>query len=74
MKIEMHEIPIREVVEGYTDDGEEGVSGYDGKLNIRPKYQREFVYAAKERALVMDTIRKNSPLTVMYWMVNDQGT
>ena len=28
---------------------EECVTGYNGKLNIRPKYQREFIYDDKKR-------------------------
>ena len=42
MKIELHEITIREIAKGYIDNAEEGVKGYGGLLNIRPKYQREF--------------------------------
>jgi hypothetical protein len=44
MKIELHEIPIRDIVKDYVDNQEEGVLGYVKKLNIRPPYQREFVY------------------------------
>ena len=44
MKIELKELTIREVSKNYVDNAEEGVLGYDGKLNIRPKYQREFVF------------------------------
>ena len=43
MKIELYEIAIKEIAEQYIDNQEEGVIGYNGKLNIRPKYQREFV-------------------------------
>ena len=74
MKIELHEIPIRAVVEGYVNNDEEGVLGYGGKLNIRPKYQREFVYDEKRRAAVIETIRKDFPLNVMYWIKNENGT
>lgn len=70
MKIELHEIPIREVVDQYIDNAEEGVWGYGGRLNIRPKFQREFVYDAKKRDAVIDTIVKNFPLNVMYWVKN----
>ena len=49
MKIEHHEISIREISDGYVNDEEEGVIGFKGKLNIRPKYQREFVYKDKQR-------------------------
>ena len=34
MKIELHEIPVRDVVAGYVDSAENGVVGYGGKLNI----------------------------------------
>ncbi|MCC6146772.1 MAG: DUF262 domain-containing protein [Anaerolineaceae bacterium] len=74
MKIELHELTVREVAENYVDNAEEGVSGYSGRLNIRPKYQREFVYDEKKRSAVMDTIRKSFPLNVMYWVKNEDGT
>jgi len=74
MKIELREITIKEVAENYVDNAEEGVIGYYGNLNIRPKYQREFVYDVKKRNAVIDTIRKGFPLNVMYWVVNDDGT
>lgn len=74
MKIELHEISVREVAENYMDNAEEGVLGYGGKLNIRPKYQREFVYDEKKRNAVLDTIRKAFPLNVMYWVKNEDGT
>ena len=74
MKIELNEISIREVAENYVDNAEDGVVGYNGKLNIRPKYQREFVYDEKQRNAVIDTIRKGFPLNVMYWVKNGDGT
>lgn len=74
MKIELHEITVREIAENYIDNNEEGVIGYNGKLNIRPKYQREFVYDEKKRNGVINTIRRNFPLNVMYWVKNDDGT
>ena len=51
MKIDLHRVPIRVVSTGYSDDGEGGVRGHDGKLNIRPPYQREFIYDDKKRRL-----------------------
>ncbi len=74
MKIELKEITIKEVSNKYLNDEEEGVVGYDGKLNIRPKYQREFVYKDKQRDAVIETIRKDFPLNVMYWVKNESGT
>jgi hypothetical protein len=74
MKIELKQIPIRDVIENYKNDDEEGVVGYKGKLNIRPKYQREFVYKDKQRNSVIETIRKDFPLNVMYWVKNKDGT
>lgn len=73
MKIELHTIPIREVITDYKDSAEEGVVAYGGKLDIRPKYQREFVYTGKQRDAVIDTIKNGFPLNVMYWVKTDQG-
>ena len=74
MNIALHEITVREVAAGYIDSAEEGVTGYGGKLNIRPKYQREFVYKEDKRNAVIDTIFKGFPLNVMYWALNEDGT
>lgn len=74
MKIDLHEITVREVAQNYVDNAEEGVVGFNGRLNIRPKYQREFVYDEKKRNAVIDTIRKNFPLNVIYWVKNGDGT
>ncbi|MCD8296541.1 MAG: hypothetical protein LUC88_03105 [Prevotella sp.] len=49
MKIELHTIPIKDLVEGFKDNDEEGVVGYGGRLNIRPAFQREFVYDDKQK-------------------------
>jgi len=74
MNIELREITVREVATGYVDSAEEGVTGYGGLLNIRPKYQREFVYKEDKRNAVIDTINKSFPLNVMYWVKNEDGT
>ena len=74
MKVELFPILIRDIVNGYIDNGENGVFGFGGKLNIRPKYQREFVYEDKQRNAVIETITKNFPLNVMYWAKNDDDT
>lgn len=73
MKIEPEKVSVGDLVKGYRDDGEGGVVGYDGKLDIRPPYQREFVYKEKQRNEVIRTLRKNFPLNVMYWATRDDG-
>ena len=70
MKIELVEMKVRDVADGYEDNAEEGVVGFGGRLNIRPAYQREFVYKDKERDAVINTIQKGFPLNVMYWMLS----
>lgn len=74
MKIELKEIPVSQVFSGYKDSAEEGVVGYDGKLNIRPAFQREFIYKDKQRDEVIRTINKNFPLNVMYWIKNSEDS
>ena len=71
MKIELHEITIEKVVNGYADSAENGVVGYGGLLNIRPAFQREFIYKEKQRNEVLNTVRHNFPLNVMYWVKGD---
>ena len=74
MKIDLHEITVSELVKDYNDNGEGGVTGYGGKLDIRPPYQREFIYSGKQRDAVIDTINNDFPLNVMYWAVREDGT
>lgn len=73
MKIELHKIKISEVVKDYKDSAEEGVTAFGGKLDIRPKYQREFVYSGKQRDEVIRTVKNGFPLNVMYWVKKDDG-
>lgn len=73
MEIKLKEITIRDVVKDYVNNDEEGVVGYGGKLNIRPKYQREFVYKDKQRDEVINTINNGFPLNVMYWAKNSDN-
>ncbi len=70
MNIQPRQVPIRALTDGYRDSGEAGVIGFGGRLNIRPAYQREFVYKDAQRDKVIDTVRKGYPLNVMYWVRN----
>ena len=73
MEIKLHEIKIRDVVNGYVDNQESGVVGYGGKLDIRPPFQREFIYNEKERDAVINTVNSGFPLNVMYWSKNKES-
>ncbi|UQA80236.1 HNH endonuclease family protein [Gardnerella vaginalis] len=74
MQIEQRKVTVREVTEGYFNDAEEGVTGYDDRLDIRPKYQREFVYKDNQRDEVIRTVMRGLPLNVMYWCRTGQDT
>lgn len=74
MNIILKKIPIKDVTTNYINSNENGVIGYNNKLNIRPKYQREFVYKDAQRDAVINTVRKDFPLNVMYWGVNKDDT
>lgn len=73
MRIDELHITIEDLVEGYEDDGEAGVVGYDGHLNIRPKYQREFVYDDAKRDEVIRSVMSGFPINVMYWAAVGDG-
>lgn len=70
MRIERTQITIGELCQGYEErgaDGLEGIVAYGGRLDVRPPYQREYVYAPKERDEVIRTVKRGFPLNIMYW-------
>lgn len=71
MNIRLVQIKVRDLFNGYKDNGDNGVVAYGGKLDVRPAYQREFVYKPEQQKAVIDTMSKGYPLNVMYWA--DQG-
>jgi hypothetical protein len=73
MKIALQRISIKKLTDGFKDDAEQGVVAYGGKLDVRPPYQREFIYKDKQRDAVIASVRHDFPLNVMYWAVRDDG-
>jgi hypothetical protein len=74
MKIAERKVLVRDLVDAFQDNGTGGVVGLDGKLDIRPPYQREFVYGDAQRAAVISTVWRGFPLNVMYWADRGDGT
>lgn len=74
MKIEPRKIKVKDVFDGYADNGDDGVFAYGGRLAIRPAYQREFVYDQAQAEAVIQTVLKGFPLNVMYWVKTDEDT
>ncbi len=74
MKIVPLQITVGQLCEGFRDGGENGVTGYAGRLCIRPSFQREFVYSEQQQVEVVNSIFKGFPLNVMYWLRNPLGT
>ena len=62
-------IKLRDLFDGYENNAEDGVVGYHGRLDIRPKYQREFIYKEKEQVAVIETVKSGYPLNTIYWAV-----
>ena len=74
MKVEPMHVTVRELAQGYTDAAEAGVTAYGGDLDVRPPYQREFVYHDSQRDEVVRTVLKGLPLNVMYWVDRGEGS
>ena len=68
MTIKQISVTVGEITQGYVNNEEQGVRGYNGLLDIRPPYQREFIYNDKEQQAVINTVRHGYPLNVMYWV------
>lgn len=72
MEIKMIKLPIRELIKGYhEDDATSKVTAWDGNLDVRPEYQREYVYDDQKRDSVINTVLHNFPLNIMYFV--DRG-
>ena len=71
MKIQLKEVTIAELYDGYEYDELSDILGYGGKLNIRPAYQREFIYKPEQEQEVIRSVMQEFPLNVMYW--SDEG-
>ena len=74
MNITQLDITVRELVEGFEDNAENGVRAYNGNLDIRPPYQREFIYNDEQREKVIETVMAGYPLNTMYWAKRKDGT
>ena len=78
MEIKKTAIKIKDLCEGYVNESdidiEKAVYAYNGKLCVRPAFQRMFVYKKKQEDAVIDTALKGFPLNVMYWVDNGDGT
>ena len=69
-------VTVRDLIEGYENNESpyEDVTAYGGRLNIRPAFQREFIYDEDSQKAVINTVRRDFPLSTMYWVLNDDGT
>lgn len=75
MKINSMHLQIRDLIAGYyEDDATSKVTAWGGKLDVRPEYQREFVYAEKQRDAVINTVLNGFPLNIMYFVDRLDGT
>lgn len=65
MTIKQIEVSVGEITKGYINNDEQGIRGYNGLLDIRPPYQREFIYSEDEQQKVINTILNGYPLNIM---------
>lgn len=74
MKITQFKCSVKRLTENYLNNEEDGCWGLNKKLNIRPAYQREFVYKDSQRDAVINSVRSGFPLNTFYWSKNEDGT
>jgi len=69
MKIHEHKISIGDIIEGYWDNEAGQVTGYGGMLNIRPPYQREYIYDGKKgfQEALIQSIYYDRPVNLIYF-------
>ena len=67
-------LTIRDLINGFDENTKTGkVVAFGGELNVRPPYQRGFVYEPPKQVAVIDTVLMGYPLNVMYWAKSDDG-
>ena len=74
MTIKQISVTVGEITQGYVNNEELGVRGYNGKLDIRPPYQREFIYNDKEQQAVINTVLHGYPLKITEIAATLDGT
>ena len=68
------DIKVKDLVAGYSNYGVDGVYALGGNLEVRPPYQREFVYDSKQQSAVIDSILHDYPIGIMYICKKADGT
>lgn len=69
-------VTVGDIVDGFREDKDTGaVYAYHGRLNVRPAYQREFVWdkggegtKPEKQQKLIDSIMADCPISVMYWV------
>lgn len=75
MVINEMKLKVRDLIQGYNeDDATNRVVAWGGKLDVRPEYQREFVYDDDKRNAVINTVLNSFPLNIMYFVDRQDGT
>lgn len=68
-------VRIGDLLVGYfEDESTSRVVALDGKLDVRPEYQREYVYNEAQRNAVINTVLNGFPLNIMYFVERPDGT
>lgn len=75
MTITEKKVPVREIVQGYFEDtATSRVTAWGGRLDVRPEYQREYVYGVGQRDAVINTVLQGFPLNIMYFVRRPDDT
>ena len=75
MTINEIKLKIKDLIKDYHEDEKTSrVSAWGGKLDVRPEFQREFIYKDEQRDAVIKTILNNFPLNITYFVDRGDGS
>lgn len=74
MDIAQIDVTVGDLVTGFSDDGDGGVRAFGGDLDVRPAFQREFVYDDKQRTAVIESVVQGYPMNAIYWADRGEGS
>ena len=75
MHTQIEKIKIGALVEGYSDSYGGVVEGYNGDLNIRPSYQREYLHDKNPefKRKLIESIYHDRPINMVYFAKREAG-
>lgn len=74
MNVTFQQVSIKQIVKGYIyNDKKNKARCLSNHLNLRPSYQRNYIYDEKQQKKLISSIKKGYPINSIYWCGTRSG-